>query len=359
MKKFVCPLLFAFLSLCAFLAHAGEASGQIAPYADRFGRSRPVVAVVGENSGTVLSDFVIPYGVLAQSGVAEVLSVSTGPGPMKLTPLSVQADRSIEEFDQRFPDGADYVIVPAVEKNEDPRLLAWVAAQAKKGATMISICNGSLVLANAGLTHGHSATGHWSTHQMRVKKYPETRWVKNVRFVADGKIVTSAGITAAMPVSIALVTAIAGKEQADALAQRLGVADWSTRHDSDAFGFTMMDGVTAARNKALHASEQVGVRVAPGVDEIGLAWQVEAYAATLRGQIVSLADTAGPVKTRGGLTLLPDRVGGIGKLDRLLPPLEATPPGKVLDLALKDIGTRYGERTLRLVLLEIEYPEPK
>lgn len=359
MKRFVCSLLFALLSLCALLAHAGEPSGQIAPYADRFGRSRPVVAVVGENSGTVLSDFVIPYGVLAQSGVAEVLSVSTGAGPMTLTPLRIQADRSTEDFDQRFPDGADYVIVPAMAKNDDARLLAWISAQAKKGATLVSICNGSLVLANAGLTRGHSATGHWSTHQMRVKKYPETRWLKNVRFVADGKIVSSAGITAAMPVSIALVAAIAGKERADELAQRLGVADWSTRHDSDAFGFTVMDGVTAARNKALHGSEQVGVRVAPGVDEIGLAWQVEAYAATLRGHVVSVADAVGPVKTRGGLTLLPDRVSGIEKLDRVLPPLDATPPGRVLDLALKDIGTRYGERTVRLVLLEIEYPEPK
>jgi putative intracellular protease/amidase len=352
-------LLFAFLSLFASAAHAGEPSGQIAPYVDRFARSKPVVAVVGENSGTVLSDFVIPYGVLAQSGVADVLSVSTGPGSLKLTPLRFQPDQTVEEFDRRFPEGADYVIVPAVANNDDARLIAWVSAQAKKGATLVSICNGSLVLANAGLTRGHSATGHWSTHAMRVKKYPDTRWLKNVRFVADGKIVSSAGITAAMPVSIALVAAIAGKEQADALARRLGVDDWSTNHDSDAFGFTMMDGVTAARNKALHAGEVTGVPVATGVDEIGLAWQVEAYAATLRGQVVSVAESAAPLRTRGGLTLVPDRVGGLEKLDRVLPALAATPPGKVLDLALKDIAARYGERTLRLVLLEIEYPERK
>ena len=139
----------------------------------------------------------------------------------------------------------------------------------------------------------------------------------------------------------------------------MGVADWGSGHDSEAFGLTLMDGVIAARNTALHGSEQVGVLAQDGMDEIGLAWQVEAYAATLRGHIVSVGETAAPIRTRGGMLLVPDRVAGSEKLDGVLPSTEGMSPGKVLDTSLKDIAARYGERTLRLVLLEIEYPEPK
>ncbi len=93
----------------------------------------------------------IPYGVLAQSGVADVVSLATQPGLLKLPPLQINPDSTVAQFDLRYPEGADYVIVPAVMKQDDPTLLAWVSAQAGKGATMVSICNGSIVLANARL----------------------------------------------------------------------------------------------------------------------------------------------------------------------------------------------------------------
>jgi putative intracellular protease/amidase len=368
MKKLIANLLFALVWFSAFPSHAaasatadpavaapaGRDIEHIAPYVNRFGRARPVVAVVGENSGTVLSDFMIPFGVLAQSGVAEVVGVATQPGVLELSPLKFRPQGTVDDFDRRFPDGADYVIVPAVAKNDDPKLLGWVAAQAAKGATMVSICNGALVLANAGLTRGHWATAHWSTHEMRTKKYPETHWLKNVRYVADGTIVSSAGITAAMPTSIALVEAIAGKERAAAVASRLGVSDWGTRHNSEVFSLTLMDGVTAARNRILR--EDIGIPVAAGVDEIKLAWQTEAYTATLRGRVLTVAANSEPVRTAGGMLLLPDRVNGQDKLDWTLPPQDDSPAGSVLDKALADISSKYGPGSARLVVLETEYP---
>ncbi|MES2048995.1 MAG: DJ-1/PfpI family protein [Pseudomonadota bacterium] len=325
----------------------------------RFGRSRPIVAVVGENSGTVLSDYVIPYGVLSQSGVADVVSIATQPGSLKLSPLQITPDNTVAEFDQRFPDGADYVFVPAVMKRDDPTLLAWITKQAGKGATMISICNGSMVLANAGLTRGHFATGHWSTYQQRVDKYPETRWLKNMRYVVDGKIVTSAGITAAIPTSLALVEAIGGAERADALAKNLGVGYRGTQHNSDAFHLTLGDGLSAFTSSVFHATQDVGVPVADGVDEIALALTAEAYSATLRSRVYTIAKSNAPVKTRGGLVLMVDHIAGEGKrLDWILPEWDASPSAQALDKALNDIAIRYGTSAARFVVLEAEYSWP-
>ncbi|UUZ50208.1 DJ-1/PfpI family protein [Massilia sp. B-10] len=95
-------------------------------------------------------------------------------------------------LDLRYPDGADYVIVPALSTPDDPVLLPWLAAQAAKGATIVSICDGALVAARAGVFKGHRATGHWATHKLRVENFPDTEWLANRRYVADGKVVSSA-----------------------------------------------------------------------------------------------------------------------------------------------------------------------
>ena len=119
----------------------------MAPYHARFQRDRPVIAVIAENRGTELVDFVVPYGVLARSGVAEVIAVATRDGAVTMRPaLQIQPQATIVQFDARFPEGADYVIVPAVVNRKDPALLGWIKAQADKGSTMVSICDGVMVL---------------------------------------------------------------------------------------------------------------------------------------------------------------------------------------------------------------------
>lgn len=329
---------------------------RIAPYVPRFGRLRPLVAVIGENSGTVLSDFVIPYGVLAASSVADVVSVSTRAGILKLGPVQVRADHTAAEFDARFPEGADYVFVPAVTKHDDPVLTSWVQSQAAKGATMISICNGAFVIAHAGLTHGHRATGHWSTHESRQKTYPDTRWVKNKRYVADGKIVSSAGITAAMPTAVALVEAIAGRDRADEIAKRIGLSYWGPKHNSDAFRITASDYVIGIKNSYLNATQTLGINVADGVDEMALALTAEAYADTLRNEVHIVAKSPS-VRTRGGLLVVPDMLESrADRLDIRLSGVDSLPAGQVPDKVLKDIAGRYGPRTARFVVLDWEYP---
>jgi putative intracellular protease/amidase len=151
-----------------------NSSSHIAAYEPRFGRVRPVIAVVGENSGTELTDFVIPYGILSNSRAADVYAVATGAGSIAMRPaLTIQPDFTVVSFDERFPDGADYVIVPAVmqmDKKAPPVLVDWIKAQADKGASIVSICDGALTVAKAGVFKGHRATGHWATLAKRKRE---------------------------------------------------------------------------------------------------------------------------------------------------------------------------------------------
>jgi len=100
-------------------------------------RGRPVITSIGINDATETTDYLMPHGILRRADVADVVLLATQPGPVTLFPaLKVQPHATVAEFDDRQPDGADYVIVPAMSRDDDPVVLEWLRSQAAKGALM-------------------------------------------------------------------------------------------------------------------------------------------------------------------------------------------------------------------------------
>lgn len=365
------PLLpFALSLLAAAVAFAGSAGaapasavpahGAIPAWTSLHGHRHALVAIAAENGGTELTDFTIPYGVLMRAGI-DTVTVAVREGPVRFRPaLRAQLDGTMADFDREHPEGADYVIVPAMVDFRQPMLLAWIQAQARKGAIVVSICDGAFVLAQAGLLQGRTATAHWASDGMRRKAFPATHWVGNTRYVADGAVVSSAGISAAMPTSLALVEAIAGAERAAVVAREIGVGDWSARHDSDAFrprmGNLGVFAVKLAINPWLHGKDTVGVPLAPGMDEIELAIVADAYSRTGRSQAVAMGESGAAVPSLHGLRFLPDESGATTHVDYQLPPLAGVAPGEAFDAALASVQRRYGQRTAQGVAVDFEYP---
>lgn len=336
--------------------------GALSVYQSRFGRARPVIAIIGENSGTELSDFAIPYGVLVRSGVAEVLTVSTQPGVLRLRPaLTVQPDATTANFDARFPQGADYVIVPAVVKFKDPALLAWVKAQGEKGAVLMSICDGAAVVAGTGFMDGRRATAHWASVRNRRRLFPRVNWVADIRYLADGPVISTAGISAALPASLALVEAIAGHDRTLRLADELGVGDWSAAHCTapfrPRFGVNLRaHAAVTYTNHWFHRTDMIGLPISDGVDEIALAITADAYSRTGRSMLHALADSSALVRTRSGLMIVPDTFAGGHRLSREMPPLDATLPAEWFEKSINGITRLYGRNTAYGVALNFEYP---
>jgi putative intracellular protease/amidase len=328
-------------------------------YEARLGRARPVIAVVGFNAATEVTDYVVPYGVLAESKMADVVALSTTEGPIQMKPaLRFKAQATINVFDLSYPDGADYVVVPNVYEGEnDPALLEWLRSQAAKGATIVGICDGVPTLANAGLLQGRRATTHRRTIDRLAGKHPGTQWLKNRRYVADGKIITTSGVSASIPISMALIEAIAGRAHALEVGQRLGVTEWSATHNSEQFSLTSKHLLTVLSNKAMFwRHEALGVEARPDIDEIRVALVADAYGRTRRTEALSVAASNQPVVTRRGLTLLPDRVAGRNDAPRILVPgYEELPPVHALDASLESIASSYGKPTAAFVAFTMEY----
>jgi putative intracellular protease/amidase len=321
-------------------------------------RRRPLIAIVGINDSSETTDYLMPYGILRRADVADVVALATAPGPVTLFPvLSVEPQATVAEFDAQHPEGADYVIVPAMTHDDDPAVLQWIKSQSAKGAIIVGVCVGAKVVGNTGLLDGRRATTHWYSVKELRDKHPAIHYVADRRLVVDRGVATTTGITASMPMSLTLIEAIAGRDKAEAVGRDLGLTHWDARHDSDAFRFTRPFALTAIGNTlAFWNNEQLGIELSPGVDEVSLALVADAWSRTYRSHAVTFAGTAGALQTRNGLRILPRQVAASWPAERRLPAFGELQPAKALDQALLGIEARYGMRTADFVAMQLEYP---
>jgi putative intracellular protease/amidase len=319
-------------------------------------RSRPLVAIVALNDATETTDLLMPAGILRRADVADVRLVATEGGPIRLYPvLRITADATIADFDKAHPEGADYVIVPAMSRDDDTRVLEWLRTQSGKGAVIVAVCAGAKVVAAAGLLDGKRATTHWYYANGLRKRHPEVRFVPDRRIVTDDGVATTTGISASMPMMLTLIEAIAGRERAEAVASELGLASWDAAHASAAFRLTRPFATTALTNRGrFWRREELIATLEPGMDEVTLALMADAWSRTYRSAAVSVA--AGPVVTANGITVLPDRSVAPAGVAPRLPVFPGEPPAVALDLTLDAIGQRYGPRTAGVVAMQLEYP---
>lgn len=321
-------------------------------------RERPLIAIVGINDGTETTDYLVPYGVLKKADVADVVTLSTRDGPVRLYPaLTVRAQATVAQFDQRNPQGADYVIVPAMSRDDDPTVLAWLRSQREKGATIIGICAGAKVLASAGLLENRRATTHWYYLKTLLRDHKNIRYVPDRRWVVDDGVATTTGITASIPMMLTLIEAIAGRDNAQQAGERLGVQQWHAGHDSRAFQLTRPFALTVMKNTmAFWRREQFILQLEPGMNEAALALVADAWSRTYRSRVTTRSINGNPVVSGNGMPLLADQTGNQQDNDSALPAVDMAHPADTLKQTLEAIAARYGAPTAQVVAMQLEYP---
>lgn len=352
--------------LCTLPATSSGAKAPPVPFAEtdailaslKLRRERPVVAIIGLNDATETTDYLMPAGILRRSDIADVMMLATGPGAVQLFPaLKVEADLTIAEFDVKQPQGADYVLVPAMSRDDDPVILSWIKSQAEKGAVIIGICAGAKVVAAAGLLDGKRATTHWYYRDEMFKRHASIQYVADRRMVSDGNVVTTTGISASMPMMLTLIEAIAGRTRAEAVARGLGLERWDARHASAAFTFTRPFATTVLLNGvAFWNREEFGIRLEPDMDEISLALVADAWSRTYRSRSSTFAVSSDAVRSRNGVRIVPDSTGVEWPKRNLASIFPDEKPAHALDLTLDAITARYGNRTADVVAMQLEYP---
>lgn len=150
------------------------------------------------------------------------------PGPLRTTGVvRLQAERSYRSVTDRELGGLDTLLVAGgagvMKAVADPALVGFVRRAAKHARRVASVCSGSFLLAEAGLLDGRSATTHWDSAALLARRYPKVRVEPDPIYVRDGKVWTSAGVTAGIDMTLALIEADLGRAVSLAVARQLVV----------------------------------------------------------------------------------------------------------------------------------------
>jgi transcriptional regulator GlxA family with amidase domain len=156
-------------------------------------------------------DVVGPYEVLARIPGATVMFVGPRKGLYNDSyGLKMEAEFALDEVQH-----ADILLVPGGwgidDLLKDNAVLSWIKKIDSTSTWTLSVCSGALVLAEAGVLNEKKSTTHWKRID-QLKDYGLT--VLNERVVHDGKVITSAGVSAGIDMALYLAGQILGEETA-------------------------------------------------------------------------------------------------------------------------------------------------
>jgi transcriptional regulator GlxA family with amidase domain len=109
----------------------------------------------------------------------------------------------------------------ALTAEHDGALISWLRAAAPRSRRVASVCTGAFLLARAGLLDGRRATTHWSSCDLLARRYPRIAVDPDPIYVRDGKVYSSAGVTAGIDLALALLEDDHGPDVARTVAQGL------------------------------------------------------------------------------------------------------------------------------------------
>ena len=300
-------------------------------------QGRLAVAVVLGASGSVITDALGPYEVFARSPEVFAYTVSAGPAAVLSGGLTVVPDYSLGDVDAGTAPEPAVVVIPAVGspngRKEQP-LREWLARRVGRGAHLLGVCAGSRLLAAAGLLDGHRATSHWSRLKGLQRSRPQVDWVAGQRYVQDGKITTTAGVTSGVFGALRLVQQLTGAAEAQRVGRELAYPGWSLDGPTGipAQRPAPRDLTNLLAALAPWCRPALGVGLTEGVGELDVAAPFEVYATSFAARTVPIA--ARPtVTTRHGLRLVAAPADATApRVDRLIVP--GVPRGDQVDTRL-------------------------
>lgn len=129
----------------------------------------------------------------------------------------IVVDRTIFEkndYDLLFIPGGDSALV----EGKDEELLQWIREASANAERVMAVCTGTILLGMTGVLDGRKATTNKLDFNDTVHLAPNVDWVKEARWVEDGKFFTSSGVSAGMDMALAVMADLFGMELADRLA---------------------------------------------------------------------------------------------------------------------------------------------
>lgn len=164
------------------------------------------------------------YGPLEMFGSIgpelEIVTVAAAVGPV----ASAQGPKTLADTSFESCPPLDMVLLPGgigtlAALNDEP-LQGFLRARAVEASVTMSVCSGSAILAKAGLLDGRKATSNKMFFSLATSQSDRVDWVEAARWVVDGPMVTSSGVSAGIDMALAVIEQRFGSERAEQIATR-------------------------------------------------------------------------------------------------------------------------------------------
>lgn len=327
----------------------------------------PVAVVLG-TAGTVATDVMGPFNVFGASDRFAVYTVSVNRKPVALSGgLSVIPDATIADLDAGRMPRPQIIVVPALSdpeaKAEAP--LRKLIESVHHDGTILGVCAGARVLAATNVLDGRSATSFWSDLPTLRSTHPETTWIGGKRWVDDGNVITTAGVSSGIAGALHLVDRFAGHAAAEKISARLDYPGWTDGADQSIPVKTVS---IADASYVLGATlpwfqPTYGLMLKDGVGEIDVAAPAELWGgAAFLAHVVPIAEKS-TVVTEHGMTLVATPLHGssVGQEGRtydtiLVPGADKAAGESAFDPVLRSIAQFAGKHVAETAAKYIEYP---
>lgn len=184
--------------------------------------------------GVELLDFAGPFEVFSSARLSpetnerlfDVFTVAESMEPVTCNnPLTVLPKYTLNDCPQ-----ADILVIPGGQGTRAavnrPGLIEWIADRASVAELTTSVCTGSFLLAKAGLLDGKSTTTHWGSIQRMRDDFPGLDVQENVRWVDEGDVVCSAGVSAGIDMAFHILRRLYGADYASSVARWIEYDHW-------------------------------------------------------------------------------------------------------------------------------------
>ncbi len=146
-------------------------------------------------------------------------AVPSSSGP---TPGVFNGPKAVADFGFDDAPPLDIIMVPGgfgtISELENPKMIAWLKERSPKAQLTTSVCSGSALLAKAGILDNKKATSNKNFFSFATAQSKAVDWIPKARWVEDGNVVTSSGVSAGIDMALAVIARLFGEPMAEGIA---------------------------------------------------------------------------------------------------------------------------------------------
>ncbi|MFK8050741.1 MAG: DJ-1/PfpI family protein [Halioglobus sp.] len=167
--------------------------------------------------------------------VFEVVMIAENKGSVRAGSMAGAAMPTVNaDYDFQDAPALDLILVPGgvgtIPELENQAMLDFLASRSKAAKITASVCSGSALLAKAGVLDGHRATSNKQVFLLASSSSDKVDWQERARWVDDGPVVTSSGVSAGMDMALAIIQRLFDEKTAEAIADG---AEYTWHRDAD------------------------------------------------------------------------------------------------------------------------------